>query len=96
MITQNFTLFSHPLVSSNKENELSIILQSECEDFFVDFTLITQNDLITHNNKDNPIIPYYKQSIYKILDGKRRFLNYTYQYIKYESDDGFFLVIKKL
>ena len=92
----NFTLFSHPLVSSNKENELSIILQSECEDFFVDFTLITQNDLITHNNKDNPIIPYYKQSIYKILDGKRRFLNYNYQYIKYESDDGFFFSNKKI
>ena len=86
----NFTLYSHPLQSYNIESELKIRIYSECEDYFLSFNLVTQNDLIAHNKKDNPIIPYYKRNLYDLNKDKKRFLNYNYQYIKYESDDGIF------
>ena len=76
--------------SYNIESELKIRIYSECEDYFLSFNLVTQNDLIAHNKKDNPIIPYYKRNLYDLNKDKKRFLNYNYQYIKYESDDGIF------
>ena len=92
----NFTLYSHPLQSYNIESELKIRIYSECEDYFLSFNLVTQNDLIAHNKKDNPIIPYYKRNLYDLNKDKKRFLNYNYQYLKYESDDGFIFSNKNI
>ena len=91
----NFTLYSQPF-TFNVERELVIKIYTECEDYYLKFELITQNDLIDHNKKDNPIIPYYKRNLYELRNGKKRFLNYNYQYIKYESDDGIFFSNKKI
>ena len=69
----NFTLYSHPLQSYNIESELKIRIYSECEDYFLSFNLVTQNDLIAHNKKDNPIIPYYKRNLYDLNKDKKDF-----------------------
>ena len=91
----NFTLYSHPLLPYEKENYLVIQIESDCKDFLLDFKIITENDFIDHNKKDNPIIPYYQINKYH-LDEERKFITYNYQYIKYESDDGFIFSNKKI
>ena len=53
--------------------------------------IVTENDIIDHNNKENPIIPYYYYdtiNIYNISEAIT--LKYNFQYIKYESDTGIF------
>ena len=50
--------------------------------------MITQNDFIEHKNKKNPIVPYYQK--HRITSqNQATHLIYYYNYIKYESDDGF-------
>ena len=53
--------------------------------------IISENDLIDHNNKDNPISSFF---IYQIStsfsSSEYTKIYYDYQYIKYESDDGLF------
>jgi hypothetical protein len=53
--------------------------------------IISENDLIDHNNKDNPISIFF---IYQIStsfsSSEYTKIYYVYQYIKYESDDGLF------
>ena len=58
------------------------------------FNLITQNDFIEHNNKNNPIVPYYQKHRIRANSCPRNLLFY-YNYIKYESDDGIIFQIKK-
>ena len=51
--------------------------------------IINENNLIDHSNKDSPISKSY---IYQITDGFSSYLyttiNFNFQYIRYESDDG--------
>ena len=56
--------------------------------FSLFFKLITQNDLIDHSNKDNPIVPHYQVHNIYLDDVDKLYLVYNYQYIKYESDNG--------
>jgi len=53
--------------------------------------IVSENDLINHYNKDNPITNFF---IYQILtsfsSSEYTKIYYDYQYIKYESDDGLF------
>ena len=53
--------------------------------------IVTENDLINHNNKSNPIANFF---IYQIStsfsSSEYTKIYYDYQYIKYESDDGLF------
>ena len=53
--------------------------------------IISQNDLIDHNNKENPISKNY---IYQVTAGYSSLeftkINYNFQYIKYETDDDLF------
>ena len=56
--------------------------------------LVNENDIIDHTKKDNPIVPYYKQNEFSVNNEPLNLI-YEYQYIKYESDNGFFLMIKK-
>ena len=92
---KNFSLNSNPLISLDNENKLELMVNAHCEDYILNFELITQNDIIDHN-KDNPFIPYYKRSEYVLKKGKQKLLVYNYQYIKYESDDGFIFSKKKI
>ena len=93
---KNFTLYSNPLVSYYNSSSLEIKVYSECKDYILQFELITQNDIIDHSNKDNPINPYYKINNYNIIKDKQKRLVYNYQYIKYEIDDGFIFSKKKI
>jgi hypothetical protein len=53
--------------------------------------IVTENDLIDHKNKNNPISSFF---IYQISTSFSSIeytkIYYDYQYIKYESDDGLF------
>ena len=92
----NFTLYSHPLLPYGEENSFEIIISTDCQNYTLTLKLITENDIIDHNNKVNPIIPYYKTSEYYIDYPRRKNLNYFYQYIKHELDDGFIFSNKKI
>ena len=92
----NFTLYSHPLLPFEGENSLQIIISTDCQNYTLTLKLITENDIIDHNNKVNPIIPYYKTNEYFINYPRRKNLNYYYQYIKHELDDGFIFSNKKI
>ena len=92
----NFTLYSHPLIPYEEENSLVIRIYSDCQNYTLTLKLITENDFVDYNNKDNPIIPYYKRNEYHIDGNSRKNLNYFYQYIKHELDDGFIFSNKKI
>ena len=85
----NFTIYSHPSLASRLENSLKIRISSECENFHLYTSIITENDFIDHTKKDNPIIPYYQKNDLVLID-EIKSLVYNYQYIKYESDNGYF------
>ena len=90
-----FTLINNPYISNNNETTLEIRLESTCEDFILAFNLVTQNDFIEHKNKKNPIVPYYQKHRI-ITDNKFTNLIFYYNYIKYESDDGFIFSNKNI
>ena len=53
--------------------------------------IVSENDLINHNDKDNPISKSYIYSITSSFSSlEYTLVNYNFQYIKYESDDGLF------
>ena len=92
----NLTLYNHPLLPHDEENYLQISIISDCEEFMLNVKLITQNDFIDHNKKENPIIPYYKRNEYHLNQNEKKILTYHFQYIKYESDNGFIFNNKKI
>ena len=53
--------------------------------------IINGNDIIEHNAKDNPISDKYFTSIYTSFSSyKFSLINYYFQFVKYESDNGLF------
>ena len=90
-----FTLINNPYISNNRESSLEINLYSTCEDYLLLFYFVTQNDFIEHKNKKNPIVPYYQKHS---ISTKNNIINliFDYNYIKYESDDGFIFSNKKI
>lgn len=53
--------------------------------------IINGNDIIEHNTKDNPISDNYFTSMYTSFSSyKFSLINYYFQFIKYESDNGLF------
>ena len=89
-----FMLYSHPSLPSEYENILNIRVNSDCEDYMLYFKLVTENDFIDHNKKDNPIVPSY-QNTDIFLYNEYKYLYYYYHYIKFESDEGFIFSNKK-
>ena len=86
----NLTLYSDPSLPHENENYLNLEIQSNCENYGLTFSLVTQNDFIDHVNKDNPIVLYYQVNNILLENTKNLYLIYDYQYIKYESDNGIF------
>jgi len=90
----NISFFHHPNDNNINQNFVRLIIysnetNSNTQSLYL--KIITENDIIDHNNKENPIIPYYyydEYNIYNISDGIS--LKYDFQYIKYESDTGTF------
>ena len=86
----NLNLFSNPSLKSGNENLLRFKIETKCEDYFLQIILVTENDFIDHNQKENPIVPYYQKNELKFSNEKINVV-YNFQYIKYESDNGFIL-----
>ena len=85
---KDLILNSHPSIPRISERHLQISLSSICEDYYLIFTLVTESDFIDHTRKDNPIVPFYKKDFF-LIRNENKYLTYNYQYIKYESDNGF-------
>jgi hypothetical protein len=90
-----FTLYDNSQISDNYERFLELRLESTCEDYILVFRLVTQNDFLEHNNRDNPIVPFYQKHIITSMNAQTN-LQYYYNYIKYESDEGFIFSDKKI
>ena len=90
----NATLYSHPSLTSKDEPSLVFKIRAQCENYNIYMNLVNENDFIDHTKKDNPIVPYYKQNEFSV-NNEHLNLIYEYQYIKYESDNGFFFNDKK-
>ena len=91
---ENLTLFNSPNMDRRLERILEIKLESFCKNYILVFSLITQNDLIEHNNRTNPLVPYYQK--HRIMSSDKPVnLIFDYNYIKYETDDGFIFPNKK-
>ena len=84
----NLTLFSDPSKPREDEKYLNFELSSECKKFDLVFQLVTQNDLIDHSNKDNPIVPHYQMNNIMAQGLDRLYLTYNFQFIKYTTDNG--------
>ena len=88
----NISLFYHPNIGFNSFL-LNIIMnnQTNYTPENIQALIVTGNDLIDHNNKDNPINQNY---VFHLTTGfsslEYTTINYNFQYIKYESDDGVF------
>ena len=89
-----FMLYSHSSLPHEAENILNIRVNSDCEDYMLYFKLVTENDFIDHNKKDNPIVPSYKNTDI-FLYNEYKYLYYYFHYIKFESDEGFIFSNKK-
>ena len=98
---QNFSLSYNPNDPFYQESliYLSISLAEDynCSVDMFSLHIVTENDIINHNNKNNPIIPTYRYDIIYYSDEKKLLmLDYNFQYIKYESDDGIFFKNSKI
>ena len=91
---EEFTLINNPLISDEFGNHMEFSIKSTCKDYLLLFNLITQNDFLEHNNKDNPIVPYYQKHRIRTSNRPTNLIFY-YNYIKYDSDDGFIFSNKK-
>ena len=82
-------LYSDPSMPHVSEHYLNFDLFAECEKFTLTFQLVTQNDLIEHSNKNNPIVPHYQFNQIYVENIDKLYLVYNFQFIKYETDNGF-------
>ena len=92
---KNITLFQNNIDPDNRMELFSLSIElknlTNCpfERYLIE--IITENDLINHENKINPFVPYYRRDTFRNYEtNKILSLNYDYQYIKYESDNGLF------
>ena len=90
----NISFFHHPNDNYYNENYLRLIIYSNEPQYNMQsfsLKIVTENDIIDHNNKENPIIPYfYSETISKYNLSQVFSVKYDFQYIKYESDTGIF------
>ena len=89
---QNKSLFYRPNIGSSNIN-LYVYLKNNSNYIpeQIQSLIVSENDFLDHNNKEKPIKRNY---IYHLTTGysssEYTTINYNFQYIKYESDDGFF------
>ena len=89
---EDLPLFYHPNIGYNLIN-LNIILKNNS--FYIpekiQSLIISENNIIDHHNKDKPISESFIYHTTSAFNSKEfTNINYAMQYIKYESDDGFF------
>ena len=87
----NLPLFSNPGLIKKEKSYISIfVLNDTCFDNYIEVELITENDIIDHDNKDNPIIAssYFYYGYFEC--GQYFYIDYRYELLKYETDNGYF------
>ena len=94
----NLSLFYYPNIGYSSI-ELNFILNNcdNCTPEKLQVLVISETDLINHNDKENPITrnyDYHLSSGFSSLEFTT--INYIFQYLKYESDDGFFIKNSKI
>ena len=97
---ENVSFFHHPNYSNIIDNYIELIIQLndfDCDAKSFTLKILTENDIIGHNNKENPIIPYYYYDVINVFNISEVIsLKYDFQYIKYESDTGIFFENSKI
>ena len=90
----NISFFHHPNYNNNNQSILRLIIYTneyDCNIKSFYLKIVTENDIIDNNNKENPIIPYYNQEVINVFNISNIVsIKYDLQYIKYESDTGIF------
>ena len=93
----NLSLFYHPKIGFSFIS-LYVILKNGCNVIpeHIQSFIVTENNIINHSNKDNPI---RKSSIFEYTTAFSSIdstsINYKFQYIKYESDNGLLFKMNK-
>ena len=95
---KNLSLFYYPDIGYNLIR-LNIIFKNNTEYIpeKIQTLIISEINLIDHNNKDNPIsnsFEYHQTPSFSSIQYTA--IHYNFQYIKYESDDGFFFKNSKI
>jgi len=90
-------LFSNPGLIKKKKSYINIFIYNDneddnntCLDDYINIDLITENDIIDHDNKKSPVTAssYFYNGLF---DCTQYFsIDYRYEFIKYENDDGIF------
>ena len=88
----NLSLFYYPDVGYNMIN-LQVVLKNNT--YYIpekiQTLIVSQNCLIDHNNKSNPLSNSYEYHPTPSFSSSQfTTVNYNFQFIKYESDDGFY------
>ena len=89
---ENLSLFYYPDVGYNTIH-LQIILKNNTSytPEKIQSLIVSQNSLIDHNNKSNPLSNSFEYHFTPSFSSSQfTTVNLKFQYIKYESDDGFF------
>jgi len=91
---KNISFFHHPNDNNANETFLKLIVylnESVCDVNSFLIKIVSENDIIEHNTKENPIIPYYYYNSFFIFNYSQIVsFKYDFQYIKYETDTGIF------
>ena len=90
----NLSLYYDPGVLDTKESSIEIEIHDNntiCNKSNFTFSLITENDIINHYNKRNPIdISTYFYNSPTFSSAISLTLDYNFEYIRYETDNGYF------
>ena len=88
----NLSLFYYPDVGYNIIT-LTVVFKNNT-DYIpekIQSLIVSQNSLIDHNNKSNPLSNSYEyHNTPSFSSSQSTTINYNFQFIKYESDEGFF------
>ena len=89
----NLPLLYNPGLINDELSLISINIINDnvtCSDNFINVELITENDIIDHDNKTNPITAssYFYTGYYDCEE--YFYIDYRFEFIRYETDDGFF------
>ena len=97
---KNISFFHYPDDNNQIDNYIELMIKLNdfnCSGKSFTLKIITENDIIGHNNKENPIIPYYYYDVINVFNiSEVVSLKYDFQYIKYESDTGIFFENSKI
>ena len=88
---ENTTLYNNINNNNIGNLELDLIIETseDCNNFPSILSILTENDMINNNDKNNPIAPFY-HFYQKVFDDNFVSIYYDYLNIKFDSDEGIF------